>query len=244
MLIGAEADTGDVISGVLETVQPILEYLGTIAFAITGALVAGRKRMDISGVVVLGAIVSVGGGTVRDLLIQRPVFWVTDPAFLAVGAAAALLSVPVFRFASNEIRQVYWLVQSFDAVGLALFVVAGTNIALDAGANNVAAATIGIVSGIGGGVIRDLLANEIPEVLIGGRLYITAALVGSVVYIGLIELDVPAVLALWVPIVLIVALRFVSLRFGIGVPTIEIDPNHDPTATRTTPRDDPADTGG
>ena len=76
VLLAQQGSTEDLISGALETIQPILEYLGTIAFAITGALVAGRNRMDISGVLVLGAIVSVGGGTLRDLLLQRTVFWV------------------------------------------------------------------------------------------------------------------------------------------------------------------------
>lgn len=235
MLIGADTGTQDLISGLLQTVQPILEYLGTIAFAISGALVAGRRRMDLAGVVVLGAIVSVGGGTVRDLLLSRPVFWVSDPAFLAVGILTALLAVLVFRAGPEVIPNASSLIQSFDSLGLALFVVTGTNIALDAGANNVAAATIGIVSGIGGGVIRDLLAMEIPQVLIGGHLYITAALAGAAAYIAALESNVPALWALWVPIMIVLALRFVSLRYGIGIPTFVVDPRAEPPDT--TPRE-------
>jgi uncharacterized membrane protein YeiH len=227
-LLAQQDSAEDLISGALETIQPILEYLGTIAFAITGALVAGRKRMDIGGVLVLGAIVSVGGGTVRDLLVQRTVFWVDDPSFLAVGVASAALSIPLFRIASAQLKQAYWLVQSFDAFGLALFVVTGTNIALDAGANNVAAAVIGVISGIGGGMIRDILANDIPTVLTDGRLYMVAALAGAVAYIGLLQLDIPAVYVLWIPIVIILVLRYASLRYNLGIPTFIIDEAADP----------------
>ncbi len=222
MLFGAESTTEDVISGVLDVVQPVLEYLGTIAFAITGALVAGRKRMDLGGVVVLGVIVAVGGGTLRDVVLARQVFWVDDPAFLAVGAATALVAVPVFRVGAAHIRRGFWLVQTFDSVGMALFVVTGTNIALDAGANDIAAAAIGVASGVTGGILRDLLASEIPEVLVDGRLYLTAALVGAATYIVLLRFDIAAVAALWIPIALILALRFATLRLGIGVPTVDM----------------------
>ena len=158
-------------------------YLGTISFGISGALAAGRRRMDFGGVVVLGAIVAVGGGTIRDVLLYRTVFWIDDPAFLAVGAISALVTIPLFRIASTELKRAYWLVESFDAIGLALFVVAGTNIAIDAGANDIAAITIGIISGIGVGIIRDVLANEIPTVLTDGRLYFTAALARALLYL-------------------------------------------------------------
>jgi len=226
--LGIDAPSEEVITGVLDTVQPILEYLGTIAFAISGALVAGRKRMDISGVVVLGAIVAVGGGTIRDVLLDREVFWVVDPAFLAVGVITALLSIPVFHIASVRLKRVYWLVQAFDAFGMALFVVAGTNIAIDAGANQVAAAAIGVISGIGGGIIRDVLATEIPTVMVGGRLYLTAALAGAIVYLGLLQFEIAAVYVLWIPIIVILTLRYVSLRFGIGLPTFAIERDDDP----------------
>jgi uncharacterized membrane protein YeiH len=228
VLLAQQGSTEDLISGALETIQPILEYLGTIAFAITGALVAGRNRMDISGVLVLGAIVSVGGGTLRDLLLQRTVFWVEDPTFLAVGVASAALSIPLFRVASTQVKQAYWLVQSFDAFGLALFVVTGTNIALVAGANDVAATAIGVISGIGGGMIRDILANDIPSVLTDGRLYMVAALAGAFSYIMLLQLDIPAVYVLWVPIVIILGLRYASLRYNVGMPTFVIDEAADP----------------
>ncbi|MEO1055491.1 MAG: TRIC cation channel family protein [Actinomycetota bacterium] len=222
-------DTSDLITGVLGTVQSILEHLGVVAFAISGALVACRKRMDLVGVVVLGVIVAVGGGTIRDLVVQRTVFWVDDPTFLAMSALAAICSVPALSVASRQMRQGYWLVQSFDAIGLALFVVTGTNIALESGASAVAAAVIGIVSGMGGGVIRDVLANEVPQALIGGRFYTTAALVGSSVYIVLLEMNADAVVVLWIPILIVLALRFVSLRYRIGVPTFGIDAGDDPS---------------
>jgi uncharacterized membrane protein YeiH len=87
VILAQQNEAEELISGALATIQPILPYLGTIAFAITGALTAGRTHMDIAGVLVLGAIVSVGGGTIRDLLVQRTVFWISDPSHLAVGVA-------------------------------------------------------------------------------------------------------------------------------------------------------------
>jgi uncharacterized membrane protein YeiH len=229
------------ITDLLANVQVAIEYLGTIAFAVSGALVAGRKRMDISGVVVLGVIVAVGGGTLRDVILDRQVFWVADPAFFVVGVIAALLSIPVFHIASAKVRRGYWLVQSFDAFGMAMFVVVGTNIALDAGAHPIAAAALGVVSGIGGGMIRDVLAAEIPTVLTDGKLYLTAALTGAVVYIVLLRLDLSATYVVWVPIVIILSLRYVSLRYGIGVPTIGFALDDDPTVRHTGQRPPPTD---
>ena len=208
---------------VLDTLQVVLEYVGTVAFAISGALVASRKGMDIGGMVSLGAIVSVGGGTTRDLLLGRSVFWVEDPTFLALGAITALLVIPVAHLAGTRVARAYPLIQTFDAIGLALFVVTSTSIALSAGASEVSAATIGVVAGIGGGVIRDVLANEVPQVLVDRRLYITAALAGSIAYLVLLRWEAPGVVAVWVPIAIVLLLRLASLRFGYSLPAVLVD---------------------
>lgn len=207
----------------LDTLQVVLEYVGTVAFAISGALVASRKGMDIGGMVSLGAIVSVGGGTTRDLLLGRSVFWVEDPTFLALGAGTALLIIPVAHLAGTRVARAYPLIQTFDAIGLALFVVTSTSIALSAGASEVSAATIGVVAGIGGGVIRDVLANEVPQVLVDRRLYITAALAGSIAYLVLLRWEAPGVVAVWVPIAIVLLLRLASLRFGYSLPAVLVD---------------------
>lgn len=220
----AQESTAELITGILAAIQPILEYLGTIAFAVSGVFAAARSRMDIGGAVVLGVIVAVGGGTIRDMALGRTAFWVTDPSFLAVGIAAAIvMSIPVFRRSRLPGPRAYWVIEVFDAVGLALFVVAGTNIAIDAGASYVAAAVLGILSGIGGGVLRDLLASRVPTVLADGRLYMTAALAGALAYIGLLQLPVSPVLVLWIPIVVILGIRLASLRYNLTLPQFDME---------------------
>ncbi len=210
----------DTLTSLMGVVETVLEYIGTAAFAISGAVAAGRKRMDMVGVIVLACLVAVGGGTVRDLLLGNiPVFWVGNPTFLLVAALTALAVVPLTRTRALDVLQRFHIVQVSDAAGMALFVVTGTNVALSAGANAVSAAIIGVISGVGGGIIRDMLANEIPDVLRGGQFYATAALIGAGVYVALLTADIDPLVVFWVPIVLILFTRLISLRLGWGVPT-------------------------
>ena len=133
--------------------------------------------MDFVGVLILGSIVAVGGGTLRDLFLGNvPVFWVADPEFVVVGAVAAAVTIPLFHVGAVQALQNYRLVDSFDAAGMALFVITGTNVVPSAGANDFSAAIIGTISGVGGGMIRDVLANQIPGVLKSGHLYATRGL--------------------------------------------------------------------
>lgn len=216
----AQADgTEETVKDLLGVVQNWMEYVGTIAFAISGALLAISKRMDLAGIVVLGAIVSVGGGTLRDLLVQQEVFWIEDPTFVLVGAGTALATVLLRRGQLIEAIQRHHLVQIFDAAGLALFVVTGTNVALAAGASNAAAAIIGIISGVAGGVMRDILAGEIPDVLTGGELYATAALAGAVLYLLLLELSVSPLAVFWIPVVAIFIIRLLAVRYQVALPS-------------------------
>ena len=216
----AQADgTEETVKEVLGVVQTWMEYAGTIAFAISGALLAMSKRMDLAGIVVLGAIVSVGGGTLRDLLVQQEVFWIENPGFVVVGAGTALATVLLRRGQLIEAIQRHHLVQIFDAAGLALFVVTGTNVALAAGASSTAAAIIGVISGVAGGVMRDVLAGEIPDVLTGGELYATAALVGAVLYLLLLELSISPLAVFWIPVVAIFIIRLLAVRYQVALPS-------------------------
>ena len=219
----AQSSTDQTITEALGAVQTVLEYAGTVAFGISGALVAGRKRMDIAGVIVLGAIVAVGGGTMRDLLLgQLPVFWVNDPTFVIVGILAALATIPLFKTGALQALQNYNLVDLSDAAGLSLFVVTGTSVALSAGAGNLSAAIIGTIAGVGGGVIRDVLANQVPTVLRSGQLYATAAFAGALLYVLLLEFSIAPLIALWFPVLTIFGLRVMSLRYGWGVPKVDL----------------------
>jgi uncharacterized membrane protein YeiH len=138
---------------------------------------------------------------------------------VVVGAGTALATVLLRRGGLIEVIQRHHLVQIFDAAGLALFVVTGTNVALAAGASSTAAAIIGVISGVAGGVMRDVLAGEIPDVLTGGELYATAALVGAVLYLLLLELSVSPLAVFWIPVVAIFIIRLLAVRYQVALPS-------------------------
>ena len=164
-----------------DTAAAALDWLGVIVFALSGALVASRKQMDVVGFILLGAATGIGGGTLRDLLLgQGPVFWVREPAYLIVcvivsGAVFVTAHIPQSRY-----RMLLW----FDAVGLALFAVTGAERALLAGSGPAVAVAMGVITATVGGVIRDVLGNESPVVL-SREVYVTAALVGASVFVVL-----------------------------------------------------------
>ncbi|RMG87119.1 MAG: trimeric intracellular cation channel family protein [Chloroflexi bacterium] len=172
----------------------ILDLSGVAVFAITGTLAVRHKKLDLFGVVVVAVVTAIGGGTLRDVLLGRtPVFWVKDAAYLVVAGSAAVVTVVFVRFINFPRRALLIA----DALGLGLFTVLGADIALDAGVHPAIAAAMGVMSGTAGGVIRDLLANEIPLIL-RKEIYAIASLCGAVVYIVLLQLSVgtqPAALA-------------------------------------------------
>ncbi|MDX2378272.1 MAG: TRIC cation channel family protein [Acidimicrobiia bacterium] len=212
----------ETVEQVLGWVQTVLEYAGTIAFAISGAVVAGRKHMDVVGVVALGVIVAIGGGTIRDLLLQQPVSWIESPAFVVVGALAALVTIPLTKTGTVAKLRQYNLVQTFDAAGMAIFVVTGTTVALAADASPFAAALVGVIAGVGGGIIRDVLAMQIPSVLADGQFYASAALAGSLLYILLLELPISPLVTVWIPVIAIFTIRMLAMRYGWGVPKFKV----------------------
>jgi uncharacterized membrane protein YeiH len=177
---------------VIDTVAAALDWLGVVAFAISGALVASRKRMDLVGFALLGTVTGIGGGTLRDLLIgQAPVFWVKEPAYLVVCIVA---SCAVF-FTAHIPRARYNLLLWFDAVGLSLFAVTGAERALVAQSGAIAAVAMGVITATFGGIIRDVLGHETPVVL-SREIYVTAALVGAIAFVALSGLGVTRELAL------------------------------------------------
>lgn len=158
----------------------ILDMIGIIAFAASGALVAGRKDMDILGGLVLAFVTGIGGGTVRDVILDTPVFWLTQPSYLTACLAGFLLVyITQARFKATPKATInFW-----DAVGLGVFTIMGANKALLLGHSNGVALIMGMMTGVGGGMIRDMLANEIPLVLSRKRLYATASIVGGAVFL-------------------------------------------------------------
>lgn len=155
-----------------------LEVLGTAAFAVSGALAASRQNMDLFGFFVMAFIPSVGGGTIRDLILDRsPVFWVESPWYVLVAVVASLaVFMGTFR-PGGRMRLLIWA----DALGLALFATLGTEVSLEWGTGPYVAVMLGVGSGVIGGMIRDVICNEIPLVLTG-EIYATAGFAASVTY--------------------------------------------------------------
>lgn len=196
----------------------LLYWVGLAAVAVnalTGVLDAGRKQMDLVGVVMVGTATALGGGTVRDILLQRPVFWLSDQIYLIVALATTL----VVFFAVRGLRLPQRLFLIPDAIGLALFTVVGTQISLQAGAPWLAASLLGVITGVVGGVVRDVLCNEVPLIFVRGELYATAAWIGSLALVGLQALGVSAVASAWAGMATVLGVRLAAMAFKITLPT-------------------------
>jgi uncharacterized membrane protein YeiH len=183
--------------------------------ALTGVLDAGRKNMDLVGVVMVGTATALGGGTVRDVLLQRPVFWLNEQVYLVVAVATTL----IIFFAVRGLRLPSRLFLIPDSIGLALFTIVGTQIALQWQAPWLAASLLGVITGVVGGVVRDVLCNEVPLVFVRGELYVTAAWIGAMVLIGLQALGVSPVVAAWAGMATVLAIRLAAMAFRITLPT-------------------------
>ena len=196
-----------------ETVTIALDWLGVVAFATTGALVASRKQMDIIGFTLLGVVTGIGGGTLRDVLLGAPVFWVTEPAYLI---ACVLVSGIVFFTAhipQSRYRFLLWL----DAIGLALFAVTGAEKAWHAGADGIVAVAMGVITATFGGIIRDLLGGESP-VILSREIYASAALAGAVIFTSLLALGAPREFALGTGFAVGLLVRAAALHYGWSLP--------------------------
>jgi uncharacterized membrane protein YeiH len=190
-------------------------YLGDVVFAISGALTAGRHKMDIVGYVLIGTITGIGGGTLRDLLLGRKVWWISNPDELILCVVASIVAFFFISLAKNNNRSIVWL----DAVGLGAFAVVGCHVGLICGAPFVVAVFMGMLTATGGGVIRDVLTNTKPMILSAGQLYATAALGGSFVYALMITQQASPLLAQALGFLTVLALRTASIVYGIGTGT-------------------------
>jgi uncharacterized membrane protein YeiH len=198
--------------------ENLLYWVGLAAVAVnalTGVLDAGRKNMDLVGVVMVGSATALGGGTVRDLLLDRQVFWISDQSYLIVSLAATLLTF----FAVRGLRLPPRLFLIPDAVGLALFTVVGTQVALEWQAPWLVASLLGVITGVVGGVLRDVLCNDVPLVFVRGELYASAAWLGALALIGLQGLGVSPVIAAWSGMAVVLASRLLAMAFRITLPT-------------------------
>jgi uncharacterized membrane protein YeiH len=196
----------------------LLYWIGLAAVAVsalTGVIEAGRKQMDLIGVVMVGCATALGGGTVRDVLLDRTVFWINDQTYLVVALATTLATFVAVR----GLRLPPRLFLIPDAIGLALFTVAGTQIALQLHAPWLVASLLGVITGVVGGVLRDVLCNDVPLIFVRGELYASAAWAGALALIGLQAIGLSGVAAAWAAMAIILALRLAAMAFRITLPT-------------------------
>ena len=193
----------------------ILDLAGVFVFAVSGALAAVRKSMDMFGVAVLAMMPAIGGGTLRDLTLGEPVFWVTNTGPIWVALAAAAASFFFARFIESRLRFLTWA----DAVGLSLFCVTGAEKALEVSGSVLIAAMMGVVTGVAGGIIRDVICNEIPIVMRQGEIYATAAFIGAGTFCALIYAGVPGTIAVWIGMASAFVARAGGIMRGWSLPT-------------------------
>jgi uncharacterized membrane protein YeiH len=198
----------------LETFLITLEALGVLAFALSGIMEAARKQFDLVGVVMIGAVTAFGGGTLRDVLLdRRPFFWVEQEfwvwALILVG-----LSLPFF-FKANHIALTEKAILIPDAVGLGIFAAGGTHLALVAGMSPMIAVLMGVITAVAGGVLRDVLVNEVPRAFHDHQPYAAIAFAGGWVLVLLGYLNTPEYLDVAIAAILMVAIRLIAVRFKI-----------------------------
>src|SRR5512145_35275 len=189
------------------------DVLAAVVFAVSGSLVASRKGLDVMAFMWFAVITGVGGGTVRDLILNVPVFWVQNP----VHVAACLVTAVVMHFVSPLVESRYRTLLWFDAFGLALVTVAGTVKALDAGAPALVAIAMGAVTGSVGGIIRDTLGH-VPSVLLRHEIYVTASVVGACTYVGLSGLGLARLSAMTAGFLVTFGVRGLAIKFGWSLP--------------------------
>lgn len=200
----------------LPAVQQAIEFLGTFAFAISGIRHAAAKQFDWFGAYVCGAAVAIGGGTIRDVMLGVTPFWMTSPSYLLC-TALALAVVIVFG------RWMEWLSNAwfvFDTLGLGLFTVAGLQKSLDCGQPYWVAIVMGCITGAAGGVIRDVLLNNEP-VIFRKEIYAMASVAGGLAYWAVVALAVPVAAASVSGFAVVVAIRFLAVRFHISLPQMK-----------------------
>ena len=202
----------------------ILTLAGVAVFAASGALAAGRRSLDPIGVMVLAIVTATGGGTLRDVLMDRhPVFWISDPSFIGASiAAAAATWLWVRRFPPPDKA-----LQYADALGLAFFSIAGARIAEAAELSPFICVIMGALTGCAGGLIRDVLVAEVPLIFRQSELYVTACLAGIGVHLLLAAFGMPPEFSSITGIATIALIRIASIRHRITLPVFQIPPRPD-----------------
>lgn len=190
-----------------------LDLLGVAVFAATGALVASRQQMDLIGFGLMASVTGVGGGTLRDLILERSVFWVGDSRYILVCLAVALL----VYFIAPSIQRRYVVVLWADAIGISTYAVMGAQLALKSGAAAPVALVMGVMTATFGGLLRDVICNEKPLIL-KSEVYATAAAMGAAVHILLVEVGLSLVVSAALGFLAAFTIRAAGIVYGLSLP--------------------------
>ncbi|EGR2204242.1 TRIC cation channel family protein [Vibrio parahaemolyticus] len=197
-----------------------IDLFGTAIFAVSGVLLAGRLKMDPFGVIVLGSVTAIGGGTIRDMALgATPVFWITDTTYLWVIFITCLLTMILVR---RPKRLAWWVLPVCDAIGLAVFVGIGVEKALAYNASGMVAVIMGVITGCGGGIIRDVLAREVPMVL-RSEVYATACIIGGIFHTMAVSMGYDHSTALLAGVISTLVIRLGAIRWHLSLPTFAIN---------------------
>ncbi|MCB7479881.1 trimeric intracellular cation channel family protein [Christiangramia sediminis] len=193
----------------------ILDVLGTIAFAISGALSAMNRRLDLFGIFIIAFVTAIGGGTVRDILIgSTPVMWMENIVYIYLIGVVTILAI-IFRNKLNYLKKSLFL---FDTIGLGVFTITGVETGIQNGLDPIVSVALGAMTGTFGGVIRDILCNEIP-VIFRKEIYATACLIGALAYVILYDMGVDADVIYLVTSLTVISIRLVVVKYHISLPS-------------------------
>ncbi|WP_190808309.1 trimeric intracellular cation channel family protein [Flagellimonas sp. S3867] len=193
-----------------------IDILGTVAFALSGVLVAMEKRLDLFGVLIIAFVTAIGGGTLRDLLIgNTPVVWMRDLTYVST----IFITVVFGILFVNQLKYLRKSLFLFDTIGIGLYTMVGIEKGIQAGLSPVMCVALGTMTASFGGVLRDMLCNEIP-VIFRKEIYATACIAGGFSYFLFVKLPIPEGYAYVAAILLVIALRILAVKFDIRLPNI------------------------
>ena len=197
-----------------------IDLFGTAIFAISGVLLAGRLKMDPFGVAVLASVTAIGGGTIRDMALgSTPVFWIKDTNYIWVVLITCLLTMIIVR---RPKRLAWWVLPVSDAIGLAVFVGIGVEKAMMYQESALIAIIMGVITACGGGIIRDVLAREVPMVL-RSEVYATACIIGGIFHTTALSLDYSNDAAFLAGVISTLVIRLGAIRWHLSLPIFALN---------------------